>query len=175
MSIAVLDEKSTDLAAMLVQIARERGSPVERLEAERLLAESRQAWPGDEVRMWSTWLAEGVKCLGLQARTMDASVSEAWDLIEDGAVVVCYIPARGAARFVRAANGSVELSHADGDVVLDWRLWPLESVYIADDGHPLRRNLLPIADDNGYFSAMVCRNQSARAKSGSTALAVSPS
>lgn len=115
MTTAVLESQATDLAAALVNVARERGSPVERLEAERLLAESRQAWPGDEARMWSTWLAEGAKCLGLQARIMNASASEAWDVVEDGAVVACYLPSHGAAMFVRTSNGEVEFTESDGD------------------------------------------------------------
>mgnify|MGYP006908381676 CR=1 FL=1 len=50
-----------DLSAALVQIARRRGSGIERSRADQLLAEAQQAWPGDTERMWALWLAEGEK------------------------------------------------------------------------------------------------------------------
>ena len=81
-----------DLAATLVQIARERGISIEHLRAAQVLAESRQAWPGAFESRWSKWLAEGAKSVGLLARIAKISVQEALDLVEDGVLLVCKPP-----------------------------------------------------------------------------------
>jgi putative ABC transport system ATP-binding protein len=81
---------ASDLAEALVRIARERGISIERLHAEQVLAETRHAWPGEVESMWSKWLAEGAKSVGLQARIAKITVSEALDLVEDGVLLVCY-------------------------------------------------------------------------------------
>ena len=83
---------SPDLAGTLLQIARERGTSIEHLRADQLLAESRHAWSGDVETMWSKWLAEAAKSLGLRARTAHLSIRVALDLVEDGAVLVAKPP-----------------------------------------------------------------------------------
>ncbi|MCG8449277.1 MAG: ABC transporter ATP-binding protein/permease [Pirellulales bacterium] len=98
-----------DLVATLVQIAHQRGSTIERLRAEQLLAESRQAWPGETEVMWSRWLAEGAKSIGLRARTAHISLREALDLVEDGALLVSYSPENSAALIVNSDGEQVEV------------------------------------------------------------------
>ena len=88
MASSPLQRDSPDLAATLVQIAHEYGFSVERLNAEKLLAESRHAWPGSLEDLWSKWLAEAAKSVGLQARATRLAVHEALDLVQDGATVV---------------------------------------------------------------------------------------
>jgi len=81
-----------ELAETLVQIARERGISIEHLRAAQVLAETRHAWPGEFESMWSMWLAEGAKCVGLRARIVQMSVDEALDLVEDGVLLACHRP-----------------------------------------------------------------------------------
>ncbi|QDU89726.1 Alpha-hemolysin translocation ATP-binding protein HlyB [Pirellulimonas nuda] len=77
-----------DLAAVLVRLARERGARVERLRAEKLLAEAGAAWPGDPRLLWMKWLATGATSLGLRAKAMRMTVDDALRLAQDGALVV---------------------------------------------------------------------------------------
>ncbi len=78
----------SDLATTLVQIAYERGISVERSRAEQLLAEARHAWPGEPARMWPQWLAECATSVGLRTRVAELPATEAFDLVEDGALLV---------------------------------------------------------------------------------------
>ena len=81
---------SSDLAATLVQITREGGIGIERLRAEQLIDEAQEAWPGEPSKMWSKWLAEGLKNSELRSKIADLSVEDALNLVEDGALVVGY-------------------------------------------------------------------------------------
>lgn len=103
--------RATDLAATLVQIAHDKGSSIERLRAEQLLAEACQARRGEVETMWATWLAEGAKSLGLRARTARVSVKEALDLAKDGALLVCYSPESKSPVIVSSNGNEVEALH----------------------------------------------------------------
>lgn len=86
-----------DLAAVLVRITRERGSSIEHLRAEQLLAEAQLAWPGDVRQMAPQWMAESLHSLGLQAKVTSLSQLEALHLAQDGALLVAILPSDSAA------------------------------------------------------------------------------
>lgn len=84
-----------DLAAVLVRITRERGTSIEHLRAEQLLAEAQLAWPGEPSQMAQKWLAESLHSLGLQAKVTELSRNEALHLAQDGALLVASPAANG--------------------------------------------------------------------------------
>ena len=108
MNSTVIQDNSADLAATLVRIANARGARVERLRAEQLLTESRQAWLGDPETTWSTWLAESAKSLGLRARAALVSARAALDLVTDGALLVCRPPGRSTSIIANFDGSGVE-------------------------------------------------------------------
>ena len=115
MSTTLSHATTADLAATLVQVAHERGTYVERLRAEQLLAESRRAWPGDEQSMWSKWLAEAAKSLGFRVRAARLACDEALHLVEDGALLVCNPTGRDADILLNADGRFVELLNSSTD------------------------------------------------------------
>lgn len=89
---SVISPPTVDLAETLVQIAHEREINLEHLRAAQLLAEARHAWPGEAEEMWPKWLSESATSVGLRTREVEIPVFEAFDLVEDGALLVCNLP-----------------------------------------------------------------------------------
>lgn len=87
MSIASPDT-ATDLAALLIRVARGRGREIEHLRAEHLLSEARIAWPGEPDVQGLKWLAEATKSLGLRTRIARLSLEKALRFAQDGALLV---------------------------------------------------------------------------------------
>ncbi len=81
-------EPPQDLAAVLVRITHERGTGVEHLRAEQLLAEARLAWPGETGQRWAEWLSEAARSLGLRPKIAELTIDEALHLAQDGALLI---------------------------------------------------------------------------------------
>lgn len=115
MAIVERQIANADLAAVLVQIAHERGLSIEHLRAEHLLSESRRAWPGEQENMWPKWLTESARSLGLRARTAQIPVSGALDLVQDGALLLSDVPGEGVRLLISYDGKLVELLNCETD------------------------------------------------------------
>ncbi|MGL4513032.1 MAG: ATP-binding cassette domain-containing protein [Lacipirellulaceae bacterium] len=87
-----LSLRNEDFASLLSRLAWRCERGAETLRATQLVAEAREAWPGDPRTMWTIWLAEAGSSLGLRCRAIKLSLGEAADLVEDGAALVLWAP-----------------------------------------------------------------------------------
>lgn len=67
-----------------------RLSDVERSAGRRAWREAQQAWLGEEEDLWWRWAAEAATSIGLATKVIDCSVSEAVELINNGAEIICW-------------------------------------------------------------------------------------
>ena len=116
MSLASVESATLTLATALVRINREMGEGVERLRADQLIRDAREAWPGETADHWSKWLLEASLSVGLRVRTTRRTLDDAISMARDGAVVVGYnakeggacVVLDGDARQVRLAAGEID-------------------------------------------------------------------
>ena len=82
-------EKIAGAAAILESFTRD--DPVlERNASRRVLAEVVRTWPGEPRLLWWKWFAEAASSLGLQTKTVDCTVDEAFTMAENRTQFVCY-------------------------------------------------------------------------------------
>jgi len=86
----------------------------ERNAARRLLGEAMRAWPGDVHRLWWKWFSEAAKSLELKTKTLDCTVEEAYQLIEDGARLITYAENPNSTWFMASRKSSNSVKMAAG-------------------------------------------------------------
>jgi ABC-type bacteriocin/lantibiotic exporter with double-glycine peptidase domain len=98
--------RDAEFASVLTRIAWRCGRGAESLRATQLIAEAREAWPGDERQMWRKWLTEAGVSLGLRCRSVTLSLDQAIDLAEDGAALVLWRQEESGPIVLGSAKGS---------------------------------------------------------------------
>jgi ABC-type bacteriocin/lantibiotic exporter with double-glycine peptidase domain len=88
MSQVAAPRAQMSLASVLVRVCRESGIGVERLRAEQLIRDAREAWPGEECDRWQRWLREASQSVALRSRVAELPLRDALQLAQDGALVV---------------------------------------------------------------------------------------
>lgn len=82
------DECLLDLASAVVRVSRESRVPIEKLRAEYLARDAKQAWPGRTQDRWFHWFREACESLALRATIEPLALEDALQLVQDGAVMV---------------------------------------------------------------------------------------
>lgn len=63
---------------------------VEMAAGRRAWHEAESAWPGDVEQLWWKWLTQAAQSIGLSTKTIDCTVAEANQLIQNGAQIITY-------------------------------------------------------------------------------------